>query len=43
MAKALRDGSYDTVLGTLAFNEKGDVKEPKYVMYIWKDGQYGEL
>jgi branched-chain amino acid transport system substrate-binding protein len=43
VAKALRDGSYDTVLGVLGFNEKGDVKEPKYVMYVWKDGQYGEL
>ena len=42
-ATALRDGSYETVLGTLGFNEKGDVKEPKYVMYVWKDGQYGEL
>ena len=43
VATALRDGSYETVLGTLGFNEKGDVKEPKYVMYVWKDGQYGEL
>lgn len=43
VAEALRDGSYETVLGTLAFNDKGDVKEPKYVMYVWKDGNYGEL
>ena len=43
VAKALREGSYDTVLGAIAFNEKGDVKEPKYVMYVWKDGNYGEL
>jgi branched-chain amino acid transport system substrate-binding protein len=43
VAEALRDGSYETVLGSLAFNEKGDVKEPKYVMYVWKDGNYGEL
>jgi branched-chain amino acid transport system substrate-binding protein len=43
VAAALREGSYETVLGTLGFNEKGDVKEPKYVMYVWKDGQYGEL
>jgi branched-chain amino acid transport system substrate-binding protein len=43
VADALRDGSYETVLGSLAFNEKGDVKEPKYVMYVWKDGNYGEL
>jgi branched-chain amino acid transport system substrate-binding protein len=43
VAKALKEGSYETVLGTLGFNEKGDVKNPEYVMYVWKDGQYGEL
>jgi branched-chain amino acid transport system substrate-binding protein len=43
VAEALREGSYDTVLGSIAFNEKGDVKEPKYVMYVWKEGQYSEL
>ena len=43
VAKALGEGSYETVLGALAFNEKGDVKNPEYVMYVWKDGQYGEL
>ena len=43
MAEALREGSYDTVLGPIAFNEKGDVKEPKYVMYQWSEGKYAEL
>jgi branched-chain amino acid transport system substrate-binding protein len=43
VASALKEGTYDTVLGTLAFNEKGDVKNPEYVMYVWKGGQYGEL
>jgi branched-chain amino acid transport system substrate-binding protein len=43
VAAALREGSYDTVLGPIAFNDKGDVEEPKYVMYQWKDGQYNEL
>ena len=43
VAKALGEGSYETVLGTLAFNDKGDVENPEYVMYVWKDGQYGEL
>ena len=43
VAKALRDGSYETVLGTLAFNAKGDVTDPEYAMYIWKDGNYGEI
>ena len=43
VAKALGEGSYETVLGALAFNDKGDVENPEYVMYVWKDGQYGEL
>jgi branched-chain amino acid transport system substrate-binding protein len=43
VAAKLREGSYDTVLGPIAFNEKGDVKEPKYVMYQWHEGQYSEL
>jgi branched-chain amino acid transport system substrate-binding protein len=43
VAAALKEGSYDTVLGSIAFNEKGDVENPEYVMYVWKDGQYGEL
>ncbi|HEX6012590.1 MAG TPA: branched-chain amino acid ABC transporter substrate-binding protein [Geminicoccaceae bacterium] len=43
VAAALKEGSYDTVLGPIAFNDKGDVEEPKYVMYQWKDGQYSEL
>ena len=43
VAKALREGGYETVLGSLSFDEKGDVKNPEYVMYVWKDGQYGEL
>jgi branched-chain amino acid transport system substrate-binding protein len=43
VAAALKEGSYDTVLGPIAFNDKGDVEEPKYVMYQWKEGQYSEL
>ena len=43
VAAKLREGSYDTVLGPIAFNEKGDVKDPKYVMYSWHDGNYSEL
>ncbi len=43
VAEALRQGSYDTVLGPIAFNEKGDVTEPKYVMYRWNNGQYAEI
>jgi branched-chain amino acid transport system substrate-binding protein len=43
VAEALRSGSYDTVLGSLAFNARGDVTDPKYVMYKWHAGQYAEI
>jgi branched-chain amino acid transport system substrate-binding protein len=43
VAAALREGTFDTVLGPIAFDDKGDVEEPKYVMYKWSNGQYSEL
>jgi branched-chain amino acid transport system substrate-binding protein len=43
VAKALREGAYSTVLGSISFNAKGDVTEPKYVMYRWNNGEYAEL
>ncbi|MBV9077675.1 MAG: branched-chain amino acid ABC transporter substrate-binding protein, partial [Methylobacteriaceae bacterium] len=42
VAAALRGQSFDTVLGPLSFDAKGDVRDPKYVLYVWKDGKYGE-
>jgi branched-chain amino acid transport system substrate-binding protein len=36
----LHKGQFDTVLGSIGFNEKGDVTAPGYVMYVWKDGTY---
>jgi branched-chain amino acid transport system substrate-binding protein len=42
VAAALRGQTFDTVIGPLAFDAKGDVKEPKYVLYTFKDGKYGE-
>ncbi|HEM46143.1 MAG TPA: branched-chain amino acid ABC transporter substrate-binding protein [Alphaproteobacteria bacterium] len=38
--KALRDGEFDTVLGRIGFDEKGDVTAPGYVFYEWKNGKY---
>ena len=43
VAEALHGTTFDTVLGPIAFNDKGDVKEPKYVMYQWADGKYSEM
>lgn len=38
--KALASGSFDTVLGKVEFDEKGDPKTPAFVVYQWKNGQY---
>lgn len=37
---SLRSNKFDTVLGNIGFDEKGDVTAPGYVWYVWKDGQY---
>lgn len=36
----LQTGTFNTVLGTIGFDDKGDVKAPGYVFYVWKDGKY---
>mgnify|MGYP003674773944 CR=1 FL=1 len=43
MVKALNSGKFQTVLGDLSFDGKGDVTLPGYVFYEWKDGKYGYL
>ena len=43
LAKAIRDGSYKTVIGELKFDKKGDVIDPEYVFYVWKDGKYEQM
>jgi len=43
VTKALDEGTFNTVLGTLEFDEKGDVTLPGYVFYEWKDGKYDYL
>lgn len=41
VAAALKSGKWDTVLGSLSFDQKGDVKGIDYVWYVWqKDGTY---
>ncbi|MBO6826561.1 MAG: branched-chain amino acid ABC transporter substrate-binding protein, partial [Sneathiella sp.] len=37
---SLNTGKFDTVLGNLSFDGKGDVKLPGYVWYEWKGGKY---
>lgn len=38
--KALHAGKFDTVLGDLSFDDKGDVTLPGYVWYVWENGSY---
>ena len=40
VAEELHKGEFDTVLGTIGFDEKGDVAAPGYVLYVWENGTY---
>lgn len=37
---ALKGNLFNTVLGEIGFDRKGDVRAPAYVVYKWRDGQY---
>lgn len=39
----LHGKSVDTVIGSLSFDNKGDLTKPNYVFYQWKDGKYAEM
>ncbi len=36
-------GPWQTVLGPISFDAKGDVTVPDYVFYIWRNGSYAEV
>ena len=40
---ALRDGSFETVLGDLTFDDNGDIEQPAYVWYEWTEGTYAQV
>ena len=40
VVRALQANSFDTVLGPLRFDAKGDLVEHDFVWYRWKDGKY---
>ena len=42
LSVAIRGSTYETVIGPLTFDEKGDVVDPEYVWYVWKGGKYAE-
>lgn len=44
VAAALKDGKpIDTVVGPIAFDEKGDIKDAKYDINQWHDGKYAPI
>ncbi|MBL6951068.1 MAG: branched-chain amino acid ABC transporter substrate-binding protein [Alphaproteobacteria bacterium] len=42
MSKFLYSNTFQTVLGDITFNGKGDVKQTAYVWYEWHDGKFVE-
>jgi branched-chain amino acid transport system substrate-binding protein len=42
LAKVLHGGTYQTVIGKIAFDKKGDIENPEYVFFVWKDGKYAQ-
>jgi branched-chain amino acid transport system substrate-binding protein len=42
VAEALRAGTIPTVIGDLAWDEKGDLKQIRYAWFIWHDGKYAQ-
>ncbi len=39
VAASLRSGKFDSAVGVLEFDQKGDIKNPVYDIYVWKDGK----
>ena len=44
VAEVVRSGKWDTVLGPVSYDKKGDITTVDYVFYRWgKDGKYDEI
>jgi branched-chain amino acid transport system substrate-binding protein len=43
VAAALGSNTFDTVLGPIKFDAKGDVVDAKFVWYLGKDGKFSEM
>jgi len=43
LVKVLHATTFETVVGPIKFDDKGDVANPEYVFYLWHDGKYAEL
>ena len=42
VAATLRSQPWETIIGKLAFDAKGDLTSSTYVWYVFKDGKYTE-
>lgn len=40
VAEVLKSDSFDTIVGTFRFDEKGDLVDPEYVIFEWNNGAY---
>lgn len=40
VSEALHSGTFETVLGKIAFDAKGDPNTEPFILYTWKDGKY---
>ncbi len=40
VSNELKNGKFQTVLGPVGFDQKGDITAPGFIWYVWKDGEY---
>ena len=43
VVRTMRRDEFDTVLGRIGFDDKGDVTGLGFVWYVWKDGRYDRI
>jgi branched-chain amino acid transport system substrate-binding protein len=43
VSKVMHSAQFDTVIGKVGFDEKGDIKGPGYVMFEWENGKYEQI
>ena len=43
VAATMHAGKWDTVLGPISYDKKGDITVVDYVFYVWKNGSYAEV
>lgn len=43
VSEALHKGKFESVLGPISFDKKGDPSTEPFILYAWKDGKYAPL